>query len=131
MATLKRLLALIQAEPAVFANALAAIVSVWAAFGFRASPHQVAAVATIATALAAIVTAWLSRPVSVPVITGAISTIAVASAAFGLHLSGAEIGAIAPLVSIVVSLLLRQAVTPVVSARKRPAINLLKDVPAS
>ena len=127
MATLKRLLALIQSEPAVFTNALAAIASVWAAFGFRAPAHDVAAVATIATAVAGIVTAFLTRKVSVAAITGAITTIAVASAAFGLHLSSAEIGAIAPLVSIVVSLLLRQSQTPVVSIPKRPVINMIKD----
>ena len=127
MAILKRLLALIQAEPAVFVNAAGAIVSVVAAFGVRASPHQVAAVATIATAVAAIVTAWMTRPVQVPVIIGAVTSVAVASAAFGLHLSSAEIGAVAPLVSIVVSLLLRQAITPVVSLPKHPKINLLKD----
>ena len=127
MATLKRLLDLIRAEPAVFANALAAIASVWAAFGIRASPHQVAAVATIATAVAGIVTAWLARKASVAGITGAVTTIAVAAAAFGLHLSAAEIGALTPLVTLAVSLLLRQAVTPVVSMPKRPVINLLKD----
>ena len=127
MATLKRLLALIQAEPAVFVNGLAALVSVLAAFGVRASPHQVAAVATIGTAVAAIVTAWMTRPVQVPVIIGAVTSIAVASAAFGLHLSAAEIGAAAPLVSLVVSLLLRQALTPVASLPKRATINLMKD----
>ena len=127
MATLKRLLALIQAEPAVFVNGLAALVSVLAAFGVRASPHQVAAVATIGTAVAAIVTAWMTRPVQVPVIIGAVTSIAVASAAFGLHLSAAEIGAAAPLVSLVVSLLLRQALSPVASLPKRATINLMKD----
>ena len=131
MATLKRLLALLRAEPAVLANGLAAVASVWAAFGFRAPAHDVAAVATIATAVAGIVTAFLTRKVSVAAITGAVTTICVASAAFGLHLSGAEIGALAPLVSIVVSLLLRQAQTPVVSMPRRPKINLLKDEAAS
>lgn len=131
MVILKRLLALIRTEPAVFLNGVAAFASVCAAFGFRASPHQVAAVATIATAVVTIGTAWLARKVSVAAITGAVATIAVASAAFGLHLSAAEIGAAAPLVSLVVGLLLRQALTPVVSMPKRPVINLLKDEPVS
>lgn len=93
------------------------MVTAWAAFGFRASPAQTAAVATIGTALAAIITAFSTRPVSVPVITGAVSTIAVAAGAFGLHLTSAQIGAAVPVLGLVLSLVLRQAITPLVTLR--------------
>ena len=127
MATLKRLLALIKAESAVIAYAISAGVTAWAAFGFRAPAHDVAAVEMIAAALVTILTAFATRPVAVPVVTGAVVEIATAAGAFGLHLTAAQLGALTPVVSIVVSLLLRQAVTPVVSIAKRPTINLIKD----
>jgi hypothetical protein len=116
---LRKLLRLIQNEPAVIAYALDALVTAWVAFGFRASPAQTAAVTTIGAALVTIVTAFATRPVSIPVITGAVATIATAAAAFGLHLSSAQIGAGVPLLSLLLSLALRQAVTPLATARAR------------
>lgn len=117
MAVLRRLWALLVTEPAVVLNSLAALVTALTAFGVHASPTQTAAVATIGTALAAIITAFSTRPVSVPVITGAVSTIAVAAGAFGLHLTSAQIGAAVPVLGLVLSLVLRQAVTPLVTLR--------------
>ena len=114
MTTIRRLAALARDEPAVLAYALSAAVTAWAAFGFRAPPHDVADVSLIATAVTTIATAFATRPASVPVITGAIVEILTLAGAFGLHLSSAQIGAATPLVSVVVALLLRQAVTPVV-----------------
>jgi hypothetical protein len=112
--TVRRLATLARDEPAILAWALSAAATAWAAFGFRAPAHDVAAVALTGTAIVTILTALAARPASVPVITGAVVEILTASAAFGLHLTSAQIGAAAPLVSIVVSLLLRQALTPVV-----------------
>ena len=87
------------------------------AFGLHARPTQTAAVTTIGAAVVAIVTAFATRPVSVPVIAGGVSTIAVAAGAFGLHLSSAQIGAGVPVLALVLSLILRQAVTPLVTLR--------------
>jgi hypothetical protein len=114
---LKKLWNVLLTEPSVLVYAASALVTAWVAFGFRASPGQTAAVATIAAALVTIITAFMARPVSVPVITGAVATIATAAAAFGLHLSAAEIGAGVPVLSLVLSLVLRQAVTPLVTVR--------------
>lgn len=116
---LAKLLKLIAKEPAVFMGALNALVTAWVAFGLRASPGQTAAVTTIGAAVVAIVTAFAARPVSVPVITGAVATIASAAAAFGLHLSTAQIGAGVPVLALVLSLCLRQAVTPLVTIRQQ------------
>ena len=127
MSALQRFVAWFRSESAVLAFALSAGVTACAAFGFKAPAHDVAAVEMIGAALVSIVTALATRPVSVPVVTGAVMEIATAAAAFGLKLSAAELGALAPVVSIVVSLLLRQAVTPVVAMKKRPLINLMKD----
>lgn len=114
MARIRQFIAWARTEPAVFTWALAAAVTAWAAFGFRAPAHGVAAVALISTALVTILTALATTPRPVPVITGAVVEILTASGAFGLHMTAAQIGAAAPLVSIVVALLLRQAITPVV-----------------
>lgn len=105
-------------EPAVILHAVSAAVVAEVAFGARATPAQTAAAATIATAVAAVFTALAARPVAVPVVTGAVATIATAAGAFGLHLSAAQIGAAVPVLSLVLALVLRQAVTPVVTLRK-------------
>lgn len=127
MNALQRLARWLSQESAVFAYALSAGLTAWAAFGFKAPAHDVAAVEMIGAALVSIVTALATRPVSVPVVTGAVVEIATAAGAFGLKLSAAQLGALTPVVSIVVALLLRQAVTPVVAAKKRPTISLMKD----
>lgn len=121
MSWLKRLAGEITREPAVFAWALQALVTAWIAFGFRASAGQSAAVGTIGAAVVTVLTAFAARPVSVPVITGALATVATAAAAFGLHLSSDQVGAAIPVVSLVLSLILRQAVTPVVTIQRQQA----------
>jgi hypothetical protein len=128
---LQRLTRWLAAEPAVILYAISAGVTAWAAFGFRTPAHGVAAVEMIGAALVTLITAFATRPVSVPIVTGAVSELATAASAFGLHMTAAQIGALTPVVSIVVALLLRQAITPVVSMKKRPVINLMKDQAAS
>ena len=127
MTALQKFVRWLAAESAVIAYALSAGVTAWAAFGFRAPAHDVAAVEMIGAALTGIATAFATRPVSVPLITGAVLEIATAAGAFGLHMTAAQLGALTPVVSIVVALLLRQAVTPVVAGKKRPVINLMKE----
>jgi hypothetical protein len=110
---IRRAVTLARDEPAVLTWALSAAAVAWAAFGFRAPPHDVTAVALIGQAIVTILTALAARPASVPVITGAIVELLTLAGGFGLHLSSAQIGAAAPLISIVVALQLRQAITPV------------------
>lgn len=109
----RRLATLARTEPVTLAYALAAAITAWVAFGFRAPPHDVADVSLASTAIVTIITALSTRPASVPIITGAVVEILTAAGGFGLHLSSAQIGAATPLVSIIVALLLRQAITPV------------------
>ena len=113
MTTIRRLIALARDEPAVLAWAFSAAAVAWAAFGFRAPAHDVTDTALIAQAVVTILTALAARPASVPVITGAIVELLTLAGGFGLHLTSAQIGAATPLISIVVALLLRQAITPV------------------
>ena len=110
---LSKLISVLRTEPSVVMYGLNALLTALVAFGAHASPGQTAAVTTIATAVITIVTAASTRPVAVPLITGAVATIATAAAAFGLHLTSAQIGAAVPLLTVVLSLILRQAVTPV------------------
>lgn len=125
MDQLKRFAVWVSSESAVILWGLQALVTAWAAFGLRASPTQVASVTTIGAAAVTIVTAFAARPVSVPVITGSVATVAAASAAFGLHLTSAQIGAGVPVLSLVLSLVLRQAVTPLVTLRRQQAAEAL------
>jgi hypothetical protein len=118
---LKRFAVWVSTESSVIMWGLQALVTAWVAFGFRASPAQTAAVTTIGAALVTIVTAFAARPVSVPVITGAVATVATAAAAFGLHLSSAQIGAAVPAMALVLALVLRQAITPLVTLRQQQA----------
>lgn len=115
---IRRLWHPIAAEPAVVVYAANALIAVETAFGARATPAQTAAVVTISTAVAAVITALATRPVQVPAITGAVATIAVAAGAFGLHLPAAQIGAVMPVLSLVLALVLRQAVTPAATLRR-------------
>lgn len=111
---IQRAVALARNEPAILAYAISAAITAWVAFGFRAPAHDVADTSMIGTAVVTILTALAARPASVLVITGAVVELLTLAGAFGLHLTSAQIGAATPLISIVVSLLLRQALTPVV-----------------
>ena len=122
MSQIQRLARWVGSESAVLLYSLSAAVTAWGAFGLRATPHQVAAISLIGTALVTGITAFATRPVSIPVVTGALTAIATASGAFGLHLSAAQIGAAMPVLSIVLALVLRQAITPVAALRK-PAVH--------
>jgi hypothetical protein len=104
-------------EPSVIVYGLNALVALLVSFGLPLSHAAVAAVATVATAVLAIVVAAMTRPVVVSTITGAIGTLLVAVGAFGLHFSTDQIGAATAFLSIVLALLLRQAVTPAAKVR--------------
>lgn len=120
---MSKLISVLKFEPSVVMYALNALLTALVAFGVHASPGQTAAITTIVAAVITIVTAASTRPVAVPLITGAGATIATAAAAFGLHLTSAQIGAAVPLAAVILSLVLRQAVTPVatLAAQKRAA----------
>lgn len=131
MSLIRKIVSLIANESAVVMYGLNALVTAWVAFGFRATPGQTAAVTTIGAAIVTIVTAFATRPVSVPVITGAVATIATAAAAFGLHLSSAQIGAGVPVLALVLSLVLRQAVIPLVTLKRQEAALAWEAAPGS
>lgn len=108
----------LRADPALAAQAVTALATALAAFGFSASPHVTAAVATIAQGLAAIVTAFLVRPVRIPVITGGLTTMAVGLATFGLHITSSEITVVMTVVAAVLGLFMPIRTTSAI-ARKR------------
>lgn len=102
----------IKFEPAVVVYFVNSLVALLVAYGLDLGKDQVAAITTITTAVVAIVVAVTTRPVVVSSITGAVATALAAVAAFGLHLSGDQIGTAVTVLSIGLSLLLRQAVSP-------------------
>lgn len=119
LAIWSRLKALVVAnEPAIIAwsanGGVALIVSY-----LTPLPHaEVGAITIITTALAGIYTAATTRPVAVSVITSAVSAIATAVGFFGLHLPSVDVTAGLSILSVLLGLLTRQAVTPAVKLRK-------------
>jgi hypothetical protein len=99
-------------EPAVILYAVNAAVALLVAYGLDLTVTQTGAITAIATGLLAGVAALMTRPITVSGVTGALATVLAASAAFGLHLTANQIGTAVTAVSIVLALLLRQAVTP-------------------
>ncbi|MGH3390986.1 MAG: hypothetical protein ACRDOO_19130 [Actinomadura sp.] len=99
-------------EPAVLLQAVNACVALLVAFGLGLSEPQVSAITVLATAAVSIATAVMTRPVVVSAVTGGIGTALSAVAAFGLELDAQQIGAVVTASSIVLALLLRQAVSP-------------------
>jgi hypothetical protein len=108
-------------EPAMLVYCVNAVVALLVAYGLHLTDTQTGAVTTLATVAVTIWTAWMTRPVAVPIITGAVGTALAAVAAFGLDLSADQIGATVTGLSIVLALLLRQNVTPAAAvAAPRP-----------
>lgn len=101
-------------EPVVITYVLGVAIDLLASFGvFSLSSTQVAAVMTIATGVVTVANMFLVHEWVVPGIVSAVTTGLVAATAFGLHLSDHQVGVIGSALTIALSLLLRQAVTPV------------------
>ncbi|MEO5874901.1 MAG: hypothetical protein ABIS86_05460 [Streptosporangiaceae bacterium] len=99
-------------EPAVILYALNSAVALVVSFGLPLNGDQVGAITVISTAALTVWTAIYTRPVVVSVITGAVGTVLVAVGAFGFDLTANQQGAAVTALSVALSLLLRQAVTP-------------------
>lgn len=99
-------------EPMILAWALNGGLAVLAGGVLHLSSTQTAAVTTITTAAAGIWTAARTTPPAVGAITGALGTALVAAGAFGLHLPGPQAGVAVAALSVVLSLILRQNVSP-------------------
>jgi hypothetical protein len=112
---LSGVLNLIKTEPAVIMMGVNAGVALGVSWGLHLSTDQMGAVTIIATAVLSIITALLARPVSTPVIKGAVTSVLIALGAFHLHLAPSAIGTTVTALSIVLGLLFRQNLTPVAS----------------
>lgn len=121
MSLWRKLLALLVAdEPALIAWGANGGIALIVGYLTPLSAGQAAAVTIITTAVATIYTAATARPVTVSVIMGALATLAPAVGAFGLHLPAADVTAALSVLSIVLGLLTRQAVTPAAKLRRPP-----------
>lgn len=118
-------------EPAVIAWAATGGLAALVAFVFHTTDTQTAAITTICAGLATIVTAVQARPVAVPLITGAVSTIAVAVGAFGLHASSAEIASGVTVLSGILALILRQNVTPAATLAAQKPVPVPSPTPGA
>jgi len=108
-------------EPATISWALNGGIAIVAASAFHLTSTEEAAVAVVVTALVTVYTAVRARPANVPVVIGALATITGAFAAFGWHPSAHTIAAATGLVSAVLPLLFRQALTPVARIKAQQA----------
>jgi hypothetical protein len=109
---LSGILNLIKTEPAVILMGINAGVALVVSWGFNLDTAQIGAVTIIATAVLSAITALLARPVSTPVIKGAVTTVLIALGAFHLHLAPSTIGTSVTALSIVLGLLFRTNLTP-------------------
>lgn len=115
---IKRLRALLAYEPAATAWALNGGIAIVFAYLFRFTKTEEAAAATIVTGLATIYTAFRARPVAVPLVVGALTTIVTAAGTFGLHASPQVISVALSVVSGVLALLFRQNLTPAAALKR-------------
>jgi len=95
-----------------------------AAYVSHVSQAQEAAIVTIATAAMAIFTAFMARPVSVPIISGAVITGLTAAAAWGLKLSPDVLSLVTSLLGIFLTALIwRLHLTPSVTLRRAARVR--------
>lgn len=110
--SVRNLLAVIQAEPAVVFFAVNAAVAIGTTWGLKLTSDETGALLVSTTAIISALTALLARPARVPVVKGAVVTVLTAMEAFHLHLSQTFIAGTAATLSIVLGLLFRQNLTP-------------------
>lgn len=119
----------VQGAPAPwFITALGTIAGLVAAFG-HLTPAASAVVFSLATALGTVVTAFLTRPVAVTVIAGAVGVILGDFALFGLHLNSDMIGATVTAVTFALGAFLHLIHVPV--AGPAPAQSVAQAAKAS
>lgn len=96
-------------------NSLIAMISAW---GWHVTPDRVNATDTIVTGVLSLAAALMTRPVVRSGIVATVITVATAFGAFGLHVNPEILNTTVAFGSIVVGLLLHQAVTPAAAARQ-------------
>lgn len=112
----------LKTQPSVAMWAVNAVVAFAASFGLGAGAGWTAGASAIASALITIITALAARPVSIPLVTGAVATAVEAAAAAGwVHVSAHQLGLGIPVLSIILALALHEAITPLVTIRRREA----------
>lgn len=121
---LGRLANLFRTEPAIFTNAVQAVIGIVAAFGIGFTADQTAAILAVTGALLAVVTAILVRDVTPAVFTGLVTAAGVLVAAYGIHLSADLVGSLNLLITSLFAMLTRMQVTPVVTLKRRQAARL-------
>lgn len=130
---LARLRALLAYEPAAVSWALNGGIAIVFAYLLGFTKTEEAAAATIVTGLAAIYTAFRARPVAVPLVVGALTTVVTAAGAFGLHASPQVISVALSVVSGVLALLFRQNLTPAAALKRLPQpspLAVVRNVPS-
>lgn len=117
---MSRWISLVKTEPALFTNAVQAVIGIVAAFGIGFTPDQVAGFLAATAAVLTAVTAAATRPVQVSAFTGLVTATGVLVAAYGIHLNTGIVGSVNFLLTALFGLLTRAQVTPVASLRKPP-----------
>jgi hypothetical protein len=110
-------------EPALVAWATNGGVAALLAFAFHLGNTPTAAVTTLTTALAAAYTALHARPVSLSVLAGALATAITACEGFGLQLPAGYVASGVAAISLVLSLIFRENLTPVATLRAAAEVS--------
>jgi hypothetical protein len=101
---------------AVILYGINAIIALAVAWGFHVSPHTVGAIDTVVAGVITLITLITVRPVEIPAIMGALTTIALALSAFGLHLTGTQVGATSAFIAMALGIVLHVFGIPTVAA---------------
>lgn len=120
-------LQLLQEEPALVANFLAAAAILISAFWVQVSQPQEAAITTIATSVAGLLVAFLAHKATVALLVTFVTTGLTAAAAFGLKIPPETLGFIATALTSILSVILRGHLTPVVTLRRQAAAQRAAD----
>lgn len=100
-------------EPALWINVIAAVLSMFVTFQMSGlSDSQATNIVAALTAAAGVITAIKTRPWSVSLFTGFISSAAVLAAGYGLDFSQQQIGAVQLIAATILTLLARGQIEP-------------------
>ena len=120
---MNKIINIIRTEPAMILQVLNMGAAMLFAFGLNLSPQKTAAFIVIITGVLAVITAVTTRPIAVPVLAGVATSVLTACAAFGLDWSQARIGTLVAFLTVIMSLALRQHLSPAPILAKKPVVS--------
>jgi len=121
----------IKLNPSVITGGVAALVNMLVAYGVALTPDQAGAIGVITAALLTIIAAATTRPVSLQLVVGGVTTIVGAIGVFGIaHLTANQITTGATVLTLALAVFFHLAHTPVAAVKAGTTADALQGVPA-